>query len=79
MNIGIIIKRKRYVYEIRWSTKSNMSGAKSSSLTKNTQVKKSIGGLSAKKKYYVQVRTYKTVSGNRIYSSWSKAKTVTTK
>lgn len=66
-------------YEIRWSTKSNMSGAKISSLTKNTQVKKSIGGLSSKKKYYVQVRTYKVVSGNSIYSSWSKAKTVITK
>ena len=37
----------------------------------------------AKKKYYVRVRTYKTVKINgksiRIYSGWSKAKTVTTK
>ena len=36
-------------------------------------------GLKAKKKYYVQVRTYKTVSGTTCYSAWSKAKAVTTK
>ena len=37
----------------------------------------------AKKKYYVRVCTYKTVKINgksiRIYSGWSKTKTVTTK
>ena len=47
--------------------------------TTQTTVKK----LKAKKKYYVRVRTYKTVKINgksiRIYSGWSKAKTVTTK
>lgn len=30
-------------------------------------------------KYYVQIRTYKKVSGKNYYSSWSSAKTVTTK
>ena len=33
----------------------------------------------AKKKYYVRVRTYKTVKGKKIYSSWSKAKVLKTK
>lgn len=31
------------------------------------------------KKYYVRIRTYKTVSGKKVYSSWSKAKTIKTK
>ena len=41
----------------------------------NSLIKK----LKAKKKYYVQVRTYKTVSGKKYYSKWSKKKTVKTK
>ena len=35
--------------------------------------------LKAKKKYYVRVRTYKTVSGTNYYSGWSAKKYVTTK
>ena len=35
--------------------------------------------LKAKKTYYVKVRTYKTVKGVKIYSDWSKVKTVKTK
>ena len=32
--------------------------------------------LKAKKKYYVRVRTYKTVNGKKVYSAWSKVKSV---
>ena len=32
-----------------------------------------------KKKYYVLVRTYKTVNGVKYYSPWSKTKSVKTK
>ena len=39
--------------------------------------------LKAKKKYYVRIRTYQTVKvgkkSTKIYSGWSKAKTITTK
>ncbi len=35
--------------------------------------------LKAKTKYYVKVRTYKTVKGEKIYSDWSKVKTIKTK
>lgn len=35
--------------------------------------------LKAKTKYYVRVRTYKTVKGVKIYSDWSKPKSVKTK
>lgn len=45
--------------------------------------KKKVVKLKAKKKYYVRIRTYKTVKLNgktqKLYSGWSKAKKVTTK
>jgi hypothetical protein len=66
-------------YQIRYSTKSNMSGAKTVTISKNSTTSKTISKLSAKKKYYVQIRTYKTVNGTKYYSSWTSSKTVTTK
>jgi len=42
-------------------------------------VSKKISSLKSSKKYYVKVRTYKTVNGKRYYSAWSKVKTVKTK
>ena len=41
--------------------------------------KKALKKLKSKKKYFVRIRTYKTVNGKKVYSSWSKAKTVKTK
>lgn len=73
---------KTYVsgYQVRYSTKSSMSGAKTKTIgTKYTSVKKTVKYLKAKKKYYVQVRSYKTISGKKYYSAWSKSKAVTTK
>lgn len=66
-------------YQIRYSTKSNMSSAKTVTVSKNSTLSKKITGLTAGKKYYVQVRTYKTVSSTKYYSSWSGTKSVTTK
>ena len=40
---------------------------------------KTIKKLKAKKKYYVQVRTYKKVGKVKYYSSWSKTKSGKTK
>ena len=52
-------------------------------VAKNKTVSKSITKLKAKKKYYVKIRTYQTVKVNgkskKLYSAWSKAKTVVTK
>ena len=45
-----------------------VSGAKKTS--------KTIKNLSENKNYYFRIRTYKTVSGKKIYSSWSKAKLI---
>ena len=70
-------------YQVQYSASSKFSKAKTVTVGKNTTVSKNISKLSGKKKYYVRVRTYKTVKINgksiRIYSGWSKAKTVTTK
>ena len=43
--------------------------------TTKTTVKK----LKAKKKYYVRIRTYKIANGKKVYSAWSKVKSVKTK
>ena len=43
--------------------------------SKKTTIKK----LTKGKKYFVRVRTYKTVNGKKIYSDWSKVKSVKVK
>lgn len=70
-------------YQIQYSTSSKFTNAKTVTVSKNSTTSKTVSKLSAKKKYYVRVRTYKTVKINgkatKIYSSWSKSKYVTTK
>ena len=70
-------------YQVQYSTSSKFKKAKTVTISKNKTTSKSVGKLSAKKKYYVRVRTYKTVKVNgkniKLYSGWSKAKSVTTK
>lgn len=70
-------------YQIQYSTSSKFKSAKTVTISKNKTTSKAVSKLKAKKKYYVRVRTYKTVKINgkntKIYSSWSKVKTVTTK
>ena len=72
-------------YEIQYSTSSKFTKktTKTAKATKNSMTSKKITKLKAKKKYYVRIRTYQTVKvgkkSTKIYSGWSKAKTVTTK
>jgi hypothetical protein len=67
-------------YEIQYSTSSTFaSGNKTVVVTGYSNVSKKITKLIAKKKYYVRIRTYKTVSGVKYYSNWSAKKYVTTK
>ena len=70
-------------YQVQYSTSSKFKKAKTVTISKNKTTSKSVSKLSAKKKYYVRVRTYKTVMVNgknvKLYSGWSKAKSVTTK
>ena len=71
-------QKKMTGYQIRYSTKSNMSGAKYVTAKKTSKSKK-IKKLSRKKTYYVQVRTYMKKNGVTYYSSWSSRKSVKTK
>ena len=70
-------------YQVQYSTSSKFKKAKTVTISKNKTTSKSVSKLSAKKKYYVRVRTYKTVKiggkSVKLYSGWSKAKSVTTK
>ena len=67
-------------YQIQYSTDKNFK-KNNKTLTVNNYktTSKTISKLKGKTKYYVRIRTYKTVSGTKYYSSWSSAKTVTTK
>ena len=67
-------------YQIVYSTSSKfISGNKYVTITNNKTTAKKITKLKAKKKYYVKIRTYKTVNGTRYYSGWSSVKAITTK
>lgn len=68
-------------YQIQYSTSSKFttSTTKTVTATKYSTVSKTVSKLTAKKKYYVRIRTYKTVSGTKYYSPWSASKYVTTK
>ena len=71
-------QKKMDGYQIRYSRKSSMSGAKYVKASKTSKSKK-VSKLSKKKTYYVQVRTYKKSGGVTYYSKWSSKKKVKTK
>lgn len=66
-------------YQIRYSTSSKMTSAKTVTVSSYKTTSKKISSLTSKKKYYVQVRTYKTVSGKKYYGAWCTKKYVTVK
>ena len=66
-------------YQIRYSTKKSMSGAKTITVKGKGKSSKTIKKLKAKKRYYVQVRAYEKVSGKTYTSAWSSKKSKKTK
>ena len=56
-----------------------MKGSKTLLIGKSGVVSKKITKLKKNKKYYVQIRTYKTVNGKKCYSKWSAKKSIKTK
>lgn len=68
-------------YEIQYSTSSSFAKSKTKSviISKNSTKSKTVSSLQKKKKYYVRMRSYKTIDGVRQYSSWSKKMSVKTK
>lgn len=83
---GFTVKWKKQAkqttgYEIAYSTNSKFpkKSTKIVPVRMNKTVSKSIIKLKPNKKYYVRIRTYKTVKGKKYYSDWSKMKNITTK
>ncbi len=67
-------------YEIQLATdKKFKKNKKTVTIKKQKTTKTTVKKLKAKKKYYVRIRTYKTVNGKKVYSAWSKIKSVKTK
>ncbi len=66
-------------YEIQYSLNKKMKDATVVTVDSAKTTSKKITGLKGGKKYYVQIRTYKGVDGKKVYSDWSKAKSVKTK
>ena len=70
-------------YQIQYATSARFKHAKKVTISNNKTTQKAIKKLKSKKKYYIRIRTYKTVKVNgktqKIYSSWSKTKTVKTR
>ena len=67
-------------YQVQVATdKKFKKNKKTVTIKKQKTTKTTVKKLKAKKKYYVRIRTYKTVNGKKVYSSWSKVKSVKTK
>lgn len=88
------VKGKKNGFKITWKKVSGVKGYQIKystnkyffeSLTRSKNVKKAkttsatVKDLRKGKTYFVKVRTYKIVKGKKVYSNWSKVKTVTAK
>ena len=67
-------------YQIQVATdKKFKKNAKTVVVKKQKTTTATIKHLKSKKKYYVRIRAYKTLNNKKVYSSWSKVKSVVTK
>ncbi len=66
-------------YQIQYSTTKSFKSYKTKTVSSYKTTSTTLSGLSAKKTYYVRVRTYKTVNGTKYYSGWSTIKYKKTK
>ena len=68
-------------YQIQYSTGKQFEKKKTvTKIVKNASTDSmGVKKLQLRKKYYVRVRTYKTVNGKKYYSVWSKIKSVVMK
>lgn len=66
-------------YQISYSTSSSFKKPTTKTYSGASTKTKTISKLKAKQKYYVRIRTYKTVNDKKYYSAWSSSKTIKTK
>lgn len=66
-------------YQLQYSTSSKMTNATTKTYSSASTSSATVKSLKSAKTYYVRVRTYKTVNGNKFYSAWSSVKSVKTK
>ncbi len=64
-------------YEIQYATdKKFTKNTKTVSINKAKTTSKTIKKLKSGKKYYVRIRTFTKKNGEKVYSKWSKTKSV---
>ena len=74
------LKRENVLgYEVQCDTSTKFKNRRSVIIQKENANSTTISNLKKGKKYYVRIRTYKTVSGKTYYSSWSKLKSTIVK
>ena len=66
-------------YQLQYATNSKFTKGKKTISVSKSSTSKTVSKLKRRKTYYVRIRTYKTVSGKKYYSSWSSYKKVKTK
>ena len=65
-------------YELQYSLKKDMKSAKKKKLSASKKAV-TVSKLKSGKKYYVRLRAYKIVNGQKVYSEWGKTRKVTVK
>lgn len=63
-------------YEVLYSINKNFTSSKTKNVSRGTAVSALVTNLPSGKTYYVKVRAYKTVSGKKIYGSYSSVKPI---
>ena len=70
-------------YQIQYSLSSKFKKAKTVTVLNKKAASKQIKKLKSKRKYYVKIRTYRIIkdkeNSTKIYSSWSKMRSVKVK
>ncbi len=67
-------------YEIQYSTdKKFKKNSKTVTINKIKTTSRTIKKLKSKRKYYVRIRTFKKSKGEKVYSKWSKTKSIKVK
>lgn len=66
-------------YQLQYSTNKKFKNAKTLTVNSKSAKSKVLKSLKSKKRYYVRIRTYKTVNKTKFFSAWSKYKSAKTK